>query len=388
MIKRMILIGMCISLLSGCSLNHLKKDAQQEKANVSGFTARETIAQFFDRQYEAYTSLQSQEFDDLLDMSKLRNRNEEVWIKTLIQRRKLIAQQDLCYVCTEHSPYKITFDQHARDERMQVWNQTNVTKRNDTTIHFTITGEKGTIYPPFFAVNAQHTMQLKQSNGTWVITDHFFPGSERKFGFETALQVPSEQTMLVHLKQEFELPTKQTSTSDTNLSCAAVLYQGTLAAEYAQSHVESANPDFYQISDWMGNCSNFTSQCIWYGFYGGLQPEQPQDLMTSAWFAGSGGGTPAWENVEHFWNYATQEKTTGIFGEVVQSIFELNPGGLLQIQTKSSASSTEGYHHSLLLVDPTTLAFAQNSPNCFVYYSDLVCTNMRFFNPVYQILES
>lgn len=388
MIKRILLIGMCISILSGCFLNHPKKAAQQEANRAPSLTARETIAQFFDRQYEAYTTLQNREFDDLLDMTTLRNRNEEVWIKTLVQRRNLIAQQDFCYVNTTHFPYKITFEKYAKDERMRVWSQTNAPKQNETTIHFTITGEQDNIYPPFFALNAQHTMRLKQTNGKWMITYHFFPGSERKFGFETALHVPAEQTMLHQLKQEFELPTKQTSTNSTHSSCAAVLYQGTLAAEYAQKHVQSANPDFYQISDWIGNCSNFTSQCIWYGFYGGMRPEKPQDLMTSEWFAGSGGGAPAWENVEHFWNYATQEKPTGIFGIVVDSIFELNPGGLLQIQTKSSSSSTEGYHHSLLLVDPTTLAFAQNSPNCFVYYSDIVSTNMRFFNPTYQIIES
>ena len=105
--------------------------------------------------------------------------------------------------------------------------------------------------------------------------------------------------------------------------------------------------------------------------------------MTPEWFAGIGGGSPAWENVEHFWEYATAEKEAGLTGEVVDSILQLKPGGLIQVRTKCSENSSEKYNHSLLLADTETLTLAQNTPDCFLYYSDLVFTDIRFFNPKY-----
>ena len=33
--------------------------------------------------------------------------------------------------------------------------------------------------------------------------------------------------------------------------------------------------------------------------------------MTSTWFAGSGGGAPAWENVDELWNYVVGNTGTG-----------------------------------------------------------------------------
>lgn len=388
MMKLTVLFCTCIFLLSGCSVKYPHKDSQKQMNTKPILTPRETIEQFFDRQYEAYTSLQYQAVDDLLDMSKLRNRNEEVWLKTLIQRRELIAEHNLCFISTEHIPYTITFNKYANDERMQVWKQMNDFSKDEQTIHFTITGQKDCVYPPFFALNAQHTMRLKQIDGRWVITFHFFPGAERKFGFQTALTVPTQQRMLNQLKQEFKIRPVHISNLQVNAPDNAILYQGKRAAEYAKTYIESANPAFYCIGDWMGNCSNFASQCIWYGFCKGIQPDEPQEFMTSEWFAGTGGGSPAWENVEHFWNYATEEKSSGLMGEVVDSIHQLKPGGLIQVCTKGSAYSDEGYNHSLMMVDPITLTLAQNTPNCFVYYSDLVYTDIRFFNPTYQIMES
>ena len=42
----------------------------------------------------------------------------------------------------------------------------------------------------------------------------------------------------------------------------------------------------------------------------------------------------------------------------------------------------EKYTHALLVVDSEKLMLAQNSPACFVYYSDLVNNYARFIRPV------
>ena len=42
----------------------------------------------------------------------------------------------------------------------------------------------------------------------------------------------------------------------------------------------------------------------------------------------------------------------------------------------------EKYAHALFVVDPEKMVFAQNSPACFVYYSDLVNNYAKFIRPV------
>mgnify|MGYP001252646637 CR=1 FL=1 len=383
MIKFVSILCNCI-VLTGCQTfsDPSRNPAAQTLAHaVPSLTPRETIEQFFDLQYEAYTHLQYRDISGLLDMQQAENRNETIWLKTLIQRRKLIEKHHFCYVETKRFPYTITFDKAAKDDRMEIIEQD--VAGDQVTVHFTITGKKGHIYPPFLALNAQHTMRLRQADGKWIITHHFFPGSEQKFGFETALVLPSEQKMLKQLKKEFRTPPAQNSSAQTISPPDAAVYHGRRAADYAKAYTETANPDFYRISDWMGNCSNFTSQCIWYCFC--TDAEEPQEIMTPEWFAGTGGGSPAWENVMHFWDYAASEKESGLTGESIDFILQLRPGDLIQIATKHSENSKENYNHSLLLVDSTTLILAQNTPNCFVYYSDLVYADIRFFHPKYRL---
>ena len=93
----------------------------------------------------------------------------------------------------------------------------------------------------------------------------------------------------------------------------AALYDGKAAAAYAARWMQPPNPAYYDIGDWIGNCANFTSQCIRAGFGGGDSP-QGGAAMTDEWFAGAGGGSPAWENVGKFWDYAMR---AGDFGAMI-----------------------------------------------------------------------
>lgn len=397
--KKLIFVFLASILLAGCAVkeeytvfakilqrasDHRSEKTEQPLPASAGLTPREVIEQFLDLQYQAYTRLKNADYSRLLDMSQIRNRNEAAWLDTLILRRKLIAENRLCYVETRNFPYTIHFDRDANDERMEFWEKEEFADSTETIIHFTITGEKGRAYPPFFAVNAQHTMKLKQTDGGWVITFHYYPGSERKFGRDSLLEPPSKQALLKSLQNEFRKETVRYDTQQTDPLSVSIPYNGRQAVRYAKTYMETPNPAFYQISDWMGNCSNFTSQCIWYGFSGGEQDAvERRDEMTGEWFAGSGGGTPAWENVEHFWTYVSEEKEQGLKGDVVDTILQLKPGGLIQVCASGYKGSGEGYNHSLLLVDQPTLMLAQNTPDCFVYYSDLANVEMRFLNPKY-----
>nr|WP_207650053.1 amidase domain-containing protein [Desulfosporosinus lacus] len=113
-----------------------------------------------------------------------------------------------------------------------------------------------------------------------------------------------------------------------------------------------------------------------------------RENMSSQWYAGPGGGSPEWENVEAFWDYATKPRDpqqSGVHGEIVETIFGLDIGGIVQTRSGRFDNTDERYSHNLLLVEKSTLLLAQNTPDCFVYYSDLADVDNRFFNPRYLI---
>lgn len=348
----------------------------------------ETIEEFFAQQYKAYISLQYIDISYLIDTEQMRNRNPLIWLENLVQRRRLLAEQNYCFVETTKKQYAINYEEKPKDQRMEFWRSRGIINEDEKIVHFTITGEKGFAYPPFLAINGQHTMRLKEIDGVWKITFHYYPGSSR-FRTKTPLALLSEEEMLEDLKKEFQAVSQATSSGKRDIPVNVVTYDGTRAVNYAQTYTESPNPAFYEIDDWMGNCANFTSQAIWYGFGTKDKPSAAgRENMTSQWYAGKGGGSAAWENVESFWNYAAASrgsKDKGLHGEVVESIFQLEIGGLVQTRAGRFRNTDERYNHNLLLVDTSALKLAQNTPDCFIYYSDLVDVDTRLFYPRYLV---
>jgi hypothetical protein len=87
-------------------------------------------------------------------------------------------------------------------------------------------------------------------------------------------------------------------------------YSPSAAAAYAQAYAESKAPNFYKATL---DCTNFISQCVWAG-YGGtptLANITNKVRMTSAWYAGTGGGSTDWENVKSFFTYMMSSKILG-----------------------------------------------------------------------------
>ena len=348
--------------------------------------AQETIRAYFDQHYRAYGSLQYIDVGSIADMGRTAMANSAVWLQSLTMRRRLLKEQGLCYVETRLYPYTLTFVRESAlsDPRVDFWAEEGipVEEAGAQLFHFVITGEEGRAYPPFFALNAQHTMCLQKTDGVWKITAHYFPGSARRFPRDVLLPPPDEALLLARLRLEFgEGP----DGGEDAPAPGARPYDGALAASYARMHAEHPNPAFYAIGDWLGNCANFTSQCIWWGFGGGEPPDEgAAEPMTPRWYGGRGGGTLPWENVACFWDYAAGGGE--MEARVLPGAAALAPGDLVQVRAAPSDpdgdAEEERFHHSLLVVDADTLLLAQNSPNCFVYYSDLVNTEVRMLRPV------
>ena len=345
-----------------------------------GLSHKELVEVYFEQQYLAYTSLSPIDLSSILDLRLLQNRNAAAWFEMLILRRKLLAESGLCYVETEQFPYTIRYlsEDELEDERKEFWASGNIAKNDDIVLNFIITGEPGHAYPPIMAVNSQHTMHLREKDGVFNISFHYYPGSVRRFPRNETFEIPSSEDMLAALEEEFSV---FSGNGDIIAPNGAKAYSGAYAASYALQYTEIANPIFYDIGDWMGNCANFTSQCVWFGFGNGYMPDMyARENMTANWYGGSGGGSPAWENVDYFWRFATKD----IGSRELDGIAQVMPGDIIQTRSGGNASEDlNDFNHSLIVVDEDKLLLAQNSPDCFVYYSDILNVETRFVRPVY-----
>lgn len=346
---------------------------------ADGLSPQELVQAYFDQTYQSYCSFVDIDLTAILDTRMPEIRSSIAWSELLNQRRRLLSEMGLCYVETQTYPYTIRFiePEQLDDDRLSFWDVEELTREGEILIHFVIEGQDGCVYPPQFAVNAQHTMRLydEDGDGEWKIIFHYFPGAIRKYNPSGEMPSYSDAEMQTMLQEE--LSAVSSAETAGNLS-AALPYDPQAAVTYANTYTEKANPAYYRISDWMGNCSNFTSQCISMGF-GGTQ--------TATWYAGSGGGSLAWENVGQFWTYAISG--TDFAYQLPGSIANVQPGDLLQTASATVMDEDGNLHfnHSLMVVDAETLLLAQNSPGCFIYYSDLVNVTTRLIRPVGIITE-
>ena len=312
------------------------------------------------------------DISNLLDLEQNSNKNLLIWLKMLNQRRRLLKEHDLCYVETERFSYEIVYDDKPEDDRMNFW-QRRMNDQYDAVFHLRLRGEEGKAYPPTFALNSQHSIFLKKVDGVWKIVRHYYPGAVRNFYFANSLEFLPDEQALAELKKEFA-PAEPVS--DLSAPNGARIYDPTKATEYARAYAEAPNEIYYHVGDWHGNCQNFVSQCISCGF----GDEQNPDPMTKDWFAGSGGGTSPWENVDYFWNFAVTNKKMG--GQTLPTVTCMREGDVLQLRSLGR-NDPDDFSHTLIMVDAEKGVLAQNSPPNFAYYSDLVNIEARFFRPEY-----
>ncbi len=168
-------------------------------------------------------------------------------------------------------------------------------------------------------------------------------------------------------------------------------YSGSRGAAYANKYVETANSYFYHAGV---DCTNFVSQCIW-AAYGGWSSSMSNATMasnisnkvrmTSTWYAGSGGGSSAWENVDGLWNYAVGNTGNG------PKAYGYNDGGyysdILPIDmcvgdVLQKSSDGSDYSHSMYIIstpggsDPSysEIVIAQHTGNTTKTVAEVLVT--------------
>ncbi len=327
--------------------------------------------------YDSYLTMLPMDISPIIDLDFEMMANVQNWNNLLAMRRSIISEKGYCFVETKHLPYTINYisKKDLDDQRMDFVNMKDFGEGAEV-LHFVINGIDGKAYPPIFAVNSQHTVVLTLENGIYKVAYHYFPGSEGKFQNDLPVSLVEREEMEALLKKEFS--SKETL-SEEKIKFQRI-YNGEAAVEYALEFCEKQNPEFHFVGDWYGNCMNFSSQCIWSGFKAEGETVSGFEGMTNEWYCGKKGGTLIWSSVSRFWNW--REKVNCPMQTVV-----FNNPNLLEIGDIVNIGSfaceeEEKYTHALLVADPEKLLLAQNSPACFVYYSDLVNTYSRFIRPV------
>ncbi len=360
-----------------------EEPAEPEKAEFvfvrppAADTPEEVLQLYFDMLYRSYVLMQPTDLSSIIDLDFPMMVNVQSWNSLLALRRKVISDEGYCYVETERFSYKIEYiKKRDLDDRRMDYIELSDYGENAKVLHFVIKGEEGKAYPPIFAVNSQHTVIFTEENGEYKIAYHYFPGSEGKFENDLPVELVTEERMKVLLRKEFTsavLPPERAPKK-------ARVYNSEAAVEYALSHCEERNPAFHFVGDWYGNCMNFVSQCLWSGFK--TEGETPKNTggMTKDWYCKKSGGTLIWASVSRFWGWIT-ESDCDMEVLTFKNARNLRAGDIVNVGSYSR-EEPEKYTHALLVVDGEKLILAQNSPACFVYYSDLVNNYFRFIRPV------
>ena len=336
------------------------------------------VMRYFDALYDSYIAMLPVDISSIIDTDFEMMQNVLNWNEVLQMRRRIISENDFCYVETERFEYEIEYikKRDLDDQRMDYISLKKYGS-NATVLHFVIKGEEGKAYPPIFAVNSQHTVIVTEDEeGVFKIAYHYFPGSEGKFENDLNVTVPTEEELYTLLADEFE----NAVGFDEEKPKFDKTYNAEAAVQYALTYCEEQNPDFYFVGDWYGNCMNFSSQCIWSGFR--EEEDSPKNFgsMLNKWYCFKNGGTLPWSSVSRFWNW-TQEKNCRLQIVCFKNVNLAEEGDIVNIGSYL-CKMEDKYTHALILVDEEKMMMAQNSPACFVYYSDLVNNYSRFIRPV------
>lgn len=121
------------------------------------------------------------------------------------------------------------------------------------------------------------------------------------------------------------------------------------AVSYARRWALDRNPAYYNFDKIGGDCTNFTSQCI----YAGARTMNYTPI-TGWFYRSSYDRTASWTGVQYLYNFLVNNKSVGPYARVV-SRSEVEPGDIVQLGTGSGH-----FYHSPIItaVEPNILVAA------------------------------
>ena len=119
------------------------------------------------------------------------------------------------------------------------------------------------------------------------------------------------------------------------------MYNRQKAVDYAYIWWNKRNPVFYNFDKIGGDCTNFVSQCL---FFGGIE----MDYSAQGWYYKSlYSRSPAWTGVDEFFDYATKNNALRGVKAYNTKIIQMEIGDIVQFMQIGE----DTYHHSLIITD-------------------------------------
>lgn len=110
------------------------------------------------------------------------------------------------------------------------------------------------------------------------------------------------------------------------------------AIKYAKYWASKRNPEFYDFETHGGDCTNFASQCLYYG------AKTMNYTPTFGWYYKSAyDRTPSWTGVDFFYNFIINNKDIGPYGEE-RSLNNIDLGDFIQL-----GHENDDFYHTLIV---------------------------------------
>lgn len=335
----------------------------------------EVVTEYFDRLYSGYLDLAPHDISDLMDMTSEEGTSFVSTYQMLVERRKYIEEMNYAYVERQRFPLELIIE-----EVEDLGDSARVT--------FYLDIDTSKAYPPFIYAG-RNIFYLVKQEGLWKISERYhadinFSTStvesyERRYSYEKSVEL---------LQKSIDLEFMDKRRSDNNFLFPAYglksdprlyglksndyIYDPGRAIDYIDRHIYERNNQYASLQE---NCANFTSQVIYYGFFGEEYP------YIGAWNSIDGDFTNNWVYVGLLRDYMTYPRTGNDIGPrslAPTTIYGLNLGGIIEI--KSFAN--ESYAHTMQLWNYQKMIFSGNNYDGYRYYSDLLGYK-RFYQPLF-----
>lgn len=383
-IKNLISLSLAITIVMGCfcfsasATNNLEVNSSSnitEKSdkiilNESNLSIRETVKKFFDIYFDSLEELNIPDFDGVIEKNEftleyLKSIEYSVKSNQLWNVKQLNSK-----ITVEYLSLKETSAGAEVELLMSSKHNYNVSQDIQSgirNVYYKLYLEKD-IAGEFIITNLE-----TDDYGYQCFVEMIDNYKKSNSASEYSLKEANEEMInnIIHDELEFILYAKNKEHTEvieeeieepaTSIRAVNVTYNNMLGRNYAQRFAMMDKNDrwFYTANK---DCTNFVSQCVW-AAYGGYVEGSTSETATKAnisnkfrminntWHAGTGGGMPAWESVQAFWNYVTTNTGNGPKaigynnGNVYTNIapLSINYGDVLQF----NSSSTGDYAHSV-----------------------------------------
>ena len=131
------------------------------------------------------------------------------------------------------------------------------------------------------------------------------------------------------------------------------MYDRALAISYAYEWWNKRNPEFYNFDSLGGDCTNFVSQCL---YFGGIN----MNYSHLGWFYKNlNWRSPSWAGVEEFYSFSISNHSNFGVKTKLCTIEELEIGDIVQLKLINE----NRYHHTMLV---TKILEPKSTKNIFV----------------------